>query len=117
LDSLAKVSKVIDTAYVHDTLRLTHTETVYTERRDTLLLNVHDTVQVIKYVQAADSVVKACSMLQLTCAERHQADSATAAGWERMYQAERKAQPSVALTIGKLAVAALAGFGAGVIVK
>lgn len=107
LDSLGKVSKVIDTAWVHDTIHLTHTTTVYTERRDTL--NIHDTVQVIRFVQAADSVVKACSLLQLTCEQRHQVDSATAAGWERIATAERKAKPSVVLTTGKLILAGLAG--------
>lgn len=109
LDSLAKVAIVVDTAYVHDTVRLTHTKTVYTERRDTLLLNTHDTVQVIKFVQAADSVVKACSLLQLTCEQRHQVDSATAAGWERIAKAERKAQPSVVLSVGEKLLYGAAG--------
>lgn len=113
LDSLGKVSAVVDTEWRTDTIRLTKATTVYTERRDTLLLHIHDTTAVIQYVQAADSVVKACSLLQLTCEQRHQVDSATAAGWEREYRAERSARPSVVLTTGKLILAGLAGVVVG----
>ena len=113
LDSLAKVAIVVDTEYVHDTVRLTHATTVYVTARDTLLLHLTDTIKVKEFVQASDSVVKACSMLQESCEARHTVDSATAAGWQRMYQAEKATKPSAVLTIGKLAVAALAGFGAG----
>jgi len=113
LDSLAKVAIVVATVYTHDSLYLTHTVTVYTERRDTLLVHLTDTVAVIRYVQAADSVIKACSQLQLTCEQRHQIDSATGAGWHTMYLSEKASKPSPILTVGKLAVAALAGFGLG----
>lgn len=109
LDSLGKVAAAVDTEWRTDTIRLTKATTVYTERRDTLLLHLTDTVQVKEFVQASDSVVRACSMLQLTCAERHTIDSATAAGWEREYRAERSARPSVVLTTGKLILAGLAG--------
>lgn len=107
LDSLGKVAAVVDTAYVHDTVRLRRVDTAYVRLRDTL--NIHDTVQVKEFVQASDSVVKACSLLQLTCEQRHSVDSATAAGWERIATAEREAKPSVVLTTGKLILAALAG--------
>lgn len=101
LDSLGKVAAVVDTEWRTDTIRLTKATTVYVQRRDTLLLHLTDTVQVKEFVQASDSVVRACSMLQLTCEQRHQVDSARAAGWERIAGAERKAKPSVVLSIGE----------------
>ena len=115
LDSLRTVAQAVDTIYRTETVTLRRVDTAYVRLRDTL--NVHDTIQVKVFVERADSVVKACSLLQLTCAERHTVDSATAAGWQQMYRAERAARPAALLTVGKLAVAALAGFGAGRIVK
>jgi hypothetical protein len=117
LDSLARVSARVDSVYVRDTLTLTHETTRYVTVRDTLLVHLTDTIRVKEYVQAADSVVRACSAVVTACDQRHSVDSATATGWERMYKAERAARPSVVLTIGKELLIGLAGFGAGRILK
>lgn len=39
----------------------------YKAQRDTLLINVHDTIQVLRYVAVADSTVQACTALANDC--------------------------------------------------
>lgn len=67
-DSLANVSRGIDTVYVRDTLRLTQWRTRYVTALDTLRLT--DTVAVKEFIAIADSTVKACSVALLTCEQR-----------------------------------------------
>jgi len=111
LDSLARVAPKVDTAYVHDTIHVNHTTTVYQLQRDTLLKNIHDTVEVIRFVAAADSAVHACSVLRTDCDKRHTVDSAQAALWRGMYRAEAARRPSPLLTWGERALFAVAGYG------
>lgn len=61
-------SRRLDTVYVRDTLR-------FTRWRDSLVvlresLTVTDTLEVIRYVAAADSTIRACSLALQTCEQR-----------------------------------------------
>jgi hypothetical protein len=113
LDSLAVVSVRVDSVYVRDTLTLTHETTRYVTVRDTLLLHIHDTVTVLRFVQIADSTIKACTVLRSACDSRHAVDSATSAGWQHLYAVEKASRPSAVLTIGKEILIGAAAFGLG----
>jgi hypothetical protein len=70
LDSLQAEGKQIAIATHADTIRIEHWTPVYKTVHDTLLRNVHDTVEVLRFVQAADSTIKACSDLVSDCQAR-----------------------------------------------
>lgn len=67
-DSLSQVSRGIDTVYRVDTIRFTRWRTRLQTARDTLTLT--DTVEVLRFIAAADSTIAACSVALLTCEER-----------------------------------------------
>jgi hypothetical protein len=69
-DSLSAEGKQLEIREVHDTVVLTRWKTQYAVRRDTVLLNLHDTVAVVRFVQAADSTIAACSVLVSDCQAR-----------------------------------------------
>ncbi len=70
LDSLAAVSARIDTVYASDTVRLWRN----VKSVDTMTVTVHswkhDTLKVVEYVERADSAVRACVAVVLTCEAR-----------------------------------------------
>lgn len=110
-DSLERVSAKLDTVYVvqRDTLwrRIA--------RLDTLTVTVeqwkHDTVRVVEYVTRADSVVRACTALVVTCEEEKAVFRSTIASLEDARKAHEQTHPSklkrLTQDLGKVGLGAL----------
>jgi hypothetical protein len=105
--------RVTDTLYRRDTVRLTVTRTIYNSSRDTLLLHLTDTVKVREFVAAADSTIRACTLVVETCEQR-------VAVRDSIIATLKKLQPSfwnrVGLTVGPGIVVTPRGTVAGGIV-
>ena len=90
LDSLRKVGARVDTVF-----RIQR-DTFYVRRLrvDTLTQTVelwkHDTTKVVEYVQQADSTIKACGALVLTCEERGALYRGEIAAMQRRWDARPK---------------------------
>lgn len=67
LDSLRKLSAKVDTVRVAQTDSFTRWRTKYDTVRTTL--NIHDTIEVIRFVYVADSTIRACSLALASCEE------------------------------------------------
>lgn len=112
LDSLAKVGARVDTVY------RVQRDTFYVRRVrvDTLTQTVelwkHDTTKVVEYVAQADSTIKACSALVLTCEERSAIYEAQLGAWERRWETREK-PPSEFRKWGERIAIALLGYAAG----
>ncbi len=95
LDSLRVVARRVDTLYRTDTVRLWRLR----ERWDTAVVHVEkwktDTVEVVRYVQLADSTIRACTAALLTCEERVAVRDRQLVAWERRW--ETREQPPSAL--------------------
>lgn len=89
--ALAVLTARVDTVYRADTVRLTRWRTQYDTLRTTL--NVHDTVEVLRFVAVADSTITACSVALVTCEQRVAARDAELRNWHRRWQA-RPTPPS-----------------------
>lgn len=93
LDSLARQTAKVDTIYVRDSV------TVWRLKRatDTLTVTVHqwkhDTVKVVEYVERADSTIRACSQLVLTCEARVALRDSTIATQQRRWDTREKPRP------------------------
>lgn len=79
-----------------DTVILTKWATHYDTLRQTL--DVHDTVQVLRYVAAADSTVHACRATVAACIQAGIAKDSVIAGQDRELTALRRLQPT---TVGR----------------
>lgn len=90
LDSLATIARRVDTVY-----RIQR-DTFYVRRvrLDTLTVTVehwkHDTLEVVRYVAAADSTVRACSLALATCDERDALRVRQLAAWEQRWATREK---------------------------
>lgn len=80
VDTLWRVQR--DTFYVRRVRVDTLTQTVEIWKRDTL--------KVVEYVAQADSTIKACSALVLTCEERGVIYEAQLRAWERRWETREK---------------------------
>lgn len=93
LDSLAGETAKVDTIYVRDSV------TVWRLKRatDTLTRTVdrwkHDTIKVVEYVERADSTIRACSQLVLTCEARVALRDSTIATQQRRWDTREKPRP------------------------
>lgn len=92
--ALARVQARVDTVYriQRDTF------VVRRERLDTLTVTVdrwkRDTIAVVQYVERADSTVRACSALLLTCAQRDSLWRVRYANLERQVAAQPRPPPA-----------------------
>jgi hypothetical protein len=90
LDSLATIVRRVDTVY-----RIQR-DTFYVRRvrLDTLTVTVdrwkHDTLEVVRYVAAADSTVRACSLALATCDERDALRVRQLDAWEQRWATREK---------------------------
>ena len=62
--------KATDTVYRIDTLYFTRTLKVEVAKRDTVLKHLTDTVLVKQFIAAADTAIRACQSVVLTCEQR-----------------------------------------------
>ncbi len=107
-DSLRLISRKVERIYVRDTIRLWRT----VARVDTMTREVerwkHDTTEVVRYVQAADSAIQACRATVLTCEERHRIVTGERDAWKRAFEAAPKPPSALEVWGGRLL-----WFGAG----
>jgi hypothetical protein len=80
---LTHEKRVVDTLIAHDTLIFTRTLKVEVAAHDTVLKHLSDTVYVLRYIAAADSTIKACTLVVSDCARRAAIDDSIIAAMKR----------------------------------
>lgn len=107
----------LDTVYQRDTVRLTR----WRERWDTVSRDVerwkHDTVEVVRFVQVADSTIRACVAALATCEQQKAALTRRAELAEEAYRRTLVRVPSARRRTIELVGAAAAGLAAGRIAR
>lgn len=87
-DSLAKVERKDSLIYV------TQWRTKYTQVEDTLIRNIHDTVEVLRFVQVADSTIHACQLVLSDCQQRATLLTRQLADADSLTSIYKRTQPS-----------------------